>query len=154
MDITDIKIGARHRKDMGDIAGLAASIKALGLLHPVVISKSNELIAGARRIDAFLSLGRKTIPYRVVDMDAIILGEMAENDVRKDFTVSERVAIGTAVEADTAERRGRDNQANLPELKGKQTRDVAAEKSGFSGTTYRQAKAIGPTSNLWQKRHK
>jgi ParB-like chromosome segregation protein Spo0J len=147
MDISDIKIGARHRKDMGDIADLAANIKAIGLLHPVVISKSNELIAGARRIDAYLSLGRKTIPYRVVDMDAIILGELAENDVRKDFTVSERVAIGAAVEVQIGNRQGQRTDVELPqdfaEVKGKETGELAAEKFGFGNReTYRQAKAI------------
>ena len=34
-----------------------------------------------------------------MDLDAIILGEFHENEVRKDFTVSERVAIGKALEA-------------------------------------------------------
>lgn len=32
--ISDIKVGRCHRKDLGDIAGLAASIEKIGLLHP------------------------------------------------------------------------------------------------------------------------
>jgi len=35
--IADIRIGERHRKDMGDIEGLARSIDEIGLLHPVVV---------------------------------------------------------------------------------------------------------------------
>jgi hypothetical protein len=82
-----------------------------------------------------------------VDLDAIILGEFHENEVRKDFTVSERVAIGKALEA-LGNRQGQrtDKQlpANLPEVaQGEETRDIAAEKAGFgSATSYRQAKQV------------
>jgi hypothetical protein len=79
-------------------------------------------------------------------MDAIILGELAENDLRKDFTVSERAAIGVEIEEQLGERRGRpsENVEELPQLEpGKKTRVEAAEKAGFGNeTTYRQAKAI------------
>ena len=47
--IDSIAIGGRHRRDMGDIASLAASIAQLGLLHPVVVNQKGELIAGERR---------------------------------------------------------------------------------------------------------
>jgi ParB family chromosome partitioning protein len=36
--IADITINKRHRKDLGDVEALAASIKEVGLLHPVVIN--------------------------------------------------------------------------------------------------------------------
>ena len=39
--ISAITIGVRHRRDLGDIEGLAASIAEVGLLHPVVITPSN-----------------------------------------------------------------------------------------------------------------
>ena len=39
--ITDIKIGNRFRKDLGDIDSLAESIKELGLIEPIVISENN-----------------------------------------------------------------------------------------------------------------
>jgi ParB-like chromosome segregation protein Spo0J len=60
--IRGIQIGKRHRRDMGDIEGLAASIRDIGLLHPIVITPGFRLIAGERRIRAFESLGRETIP--------------------------------------------------------------------------------------------
>ena len=44
-----------------------------------------------------------------------MLAEHAENEIRKDFTVSERVEIGKAVEAELkaiGERRGRPKQEN------------------------------------------
>ena len=46
--ISAITIGVRHRRDLGDIEGLAASIAEVGLLHPVVITPGNVLIAGER----------------------------------------------------------------------------------------------------------
>jgi len=36
--IADIKIGKRHRRELGDLAGLAASIADVGPSHPIVIT--------------------------------------------------------------------------------------------------------------------
>ncbi|HLJ96267.1 MAG TPA: hypothetical protein VKU02_24045 [Gemmataceae bacterium] len=39
LDITDIKIGKRFRKDLGDFAALTASLQELGtMLQPIVIT--------------------------------------------------------------------------------------------------------------------
>ncbi len=141
-----IKIGSRFRQDNGDIGALARSIEEIGLLHPIVVTPENDLVCGQRRIEAARLLGWQEIPVRFVNIGAIVLGEQAENELRKDFTVSERVAIGTAVEAELGERRGRpseENPQNLAEYSGRETRDIAAGKSGFgNGESYRQAKAI------------
>ncbi|WP_457298656.1 ParB N-terminal domain-containing protein [Phyllobacterium sp. P5_D12] len=61
-NIADIIVGPRLRRDLGDIAGLAASIEALGLLQPIVVTPGNELIAGHRRLLACHRLGWTTIP--------------------------------------------------------------------------------------------
>ena len=98
MKLADIVIGERHRKDMGDIATLARSMDEIGLLHPVVVRPDSTLIAGERRIRAAQMLGWKEIPSRVVDLDAVARGEHDENALRKDFTPSEAVAIGRALE--------------------------------------------------------
>ena len=55
MRIADIQIGERHRKDMGDIEGLARSIDEIGLLHPVVVRPDGILVAGERRFWAWTS---------------------------------------------------------------------------------------------------
>ena len=52
VDIASIKVGSRHRKDMGDIAGLAKSIESAGLLHPVVVTPELHLIAGCLTAEA------------------------------------------------------------------------------------------------------
>jgi len=47
--ISAIPIGVRHRRDLGDIAGLATSIAKIGLLYPITIDENGRLLAGARR---------------------------------------------------------------------------------------------------------
>src|SRR5271154_228244 len=47
----------RIRKDMGDIDELANSIKAVGLIQPIVITRDYHLIAGERRLRAMKKLG-------------------------------------------------------------------------------------------------
>ena len=92
--IADIKVGDRHRKDLGDIAALAESIKTEGLLQPIGITEGNELVFGHRRLCACRDhLGWTEIDARIVKVTSIVAGEYAENEMRKDFTVSERVAI-------------------------------------------------------------
>jgi ParB family chromosome partitioning protein len=146
LPLDTIKTGKRFRREMGDIAALARSIEAIGLLHPIVVTPSRELVCGERRIAAARLLGWREIPARIVDIEAIIFGEQAENELRKDFTMSERVAIGASVEAALGERRGRppENVQNFAQLPtGEKTRDIAAERAGFGNAeTYRQAKSI------------
>src|SRR5262245_60024250 len=97
-NINTIKVGQRFRKDMGDIAALAKSIDALGLLHPIVIDEQNNLIAGSRRLMAVRELHWDMVPVNVVNLDDPQRAERDENEERKPFTVSERVAIGQAIE--------------------------------------------------------
>ena len=55
--LSAIRVGKRHRKDLGDIRFLARSIQEIGLLHPVVIRPEGKLIAGERRLWALKLLG-------------------------------------------------------------------------------------------------
>lgn len=98
LDINDIKIGERHRKNLGDIDSLVESIKRIGLLQPVVINEDHILIAGERRIAAFKKMKRKSIPVRIINLVNILQGEYDENTVRKNFNPSEAVAISRALE--------------------------------------------------------
>jgi ParB/RepB/Spo0J family partition protein len=95
--IAEIIVGARHRKDMGDIEGLAASIADVGLLHPIVVHPDGTLIAGERRLRACQHLGWSEVPVRIVDVDDVRRGELAENAQRKDFLPSEIDAIRRAM---------------------------------------------------------
>jgi N6-adenosine-specific RNA methylase IME4 len=95
--IHEIIVGERIRPDMGDLIGLADSMKKM-LLHPIVIKPDGTLIAGERRLRAAELLGWSDIPVTVVHLDEIARGEYAENTYRKDFTPSEAVAIKRALE--------------------------------------------------------
>ena len=88
--ISAITIGVRHRRDLGDIEGLAANIAEVGLLHPVVITPGNVLIAGERRLAACAFLLWREVPVTVVDLDKVVKGEFAENSERKDLTPRKR----------------------------------------------------------------
>lgn len=144
--IADIKIGKRHRKDMGDLTSLADSIRHDGLLQPIGVTDKFSLVFGERRLRAQRDiLKKRTILARIVDVSSIVSGEYAENEIRKDFTPSERVAIARAVEKKVGNRQGQrtDKQlrGKIPEVApGKRTREIAAEKAGFGNDkTYRQA---------------
>jgi len=92
IEIDNIKIGKRVRKDAGDLTNLKASLQKYGLINPVVITPVYELISGFRRIMAARELGWKYIDARIMEPDSeldFLEMEMHENIIRKDFTVDE-----------------------------------------------------------------
>jgi len=142
-----IALGERHRKDMGDLNALASSIAQEGLLQPIGITEDNTLVFGERRLLAIRDvLKQPTIPARIVRVSSILAGEFAENEIRKNFTPSERVAIGKAIEAVLGNRQGQRTDRVPPRncaevAPGQETREVAAQKAGFrSKDTYERAK--------------
>ena len=54
--MSQIRVGTRIRKDNGDLAELAESIRQDGLLNPIIVRKtgndSYRLLAGCRRLKA------------------------------------------------------------------------------------------------------
>lgn len=71
-----------------DLEGLAASISKRGLLHPIIIDRDYNLIAGERRLEATRSLGHPDILCRFVDSlsdtEKQII-ELEENIKRRDL---------------------------------------------------------------------
>jgi hypothetical protein len=141
LPISQIKIGNRHRKDLGDLHDLAASIEK-GLLQPIGVSPEMELIWGLRRLVATQDvLGRDEILCRIVSVDSIVQGEFDENMLRKDFTPSERVAIvetlrGYAHGGDRKSDQGR--KCDVDRLTTKE----AAGRVGFCRDDYFRAKKV------------
>jgi hypothetical protein len=85
------------------------------------------------------------IDVRVVNLDDWIQAEHDENEERKDFSISERVAIKKAIEKRIGERRGKHD--NVPHgahiAKGDKSRDYAAQQAGFgSHETARRAECV------------
>lgn len=101
LPLESIIVGARHRKDMGDIDALAASIKKLGLLHAIVIRPDHSLVAGARRLEAVKRLGWEAVAVRIVhglDEEMLALeAERDENTCRKDFTPLEAASMAKSL---------------------------------------------------------
>src|SRR5262245_57052306 len=89
MRLDKIWIGERHRKDVGSLTELADSIRALGLLQPLVVRPDGQLIAGFRRLAALQILKWEVAPVHVVDLDDLLRAERDENMCRLDFTRSE-----------------------------------------------------------------
>lgn len=101
--IESITYSNRARKQLGDVAALAASMASIGLLHPIVLSREHRLIAGARRIAAAKLNGWKeidyTIPVSVHDLHDALKAERDENTCREPFLPTEAVAIAEQIEA-------------------------------------------------------
>jgi hypothetical protein len=99
MPVNAITIGKRHRKDYGDLAGLAASINDTGLVTPITVQPGGLLIAGERRLRAWQMsrFAGQDIPVYVMDLEDVLSGEYAENAERKEFTPSEAVNIMRAM---------------------------------------------------------
>jgi len=125
--ISDIRIGKRFRKNLGDIEDLAKSIDNIGLLHPVVITPQGELIAGQRRLEACKLLGWERIPVNAVDLENIVQGEYDENMKRIAYTPSECFAIWEALESHQGKQQlpsdsdGSEPRQKVSKLTGKST---------------------------------
>lgn len=78
----------RQRREIDDLEPLKDSIRRLGLIHPIVVTRDFSLVAGERRLSACKSLGWDSIPFQYVDeLDPFILHciELEENIKRKDL---------------------------------------------------------------------
>lgn len=92
VQIKDIKIKKRVRKDLGNLEDLKDSLRTYGLLNPITLNSRYELIAGERRLQSAIQLGWTSINANIVDnitdIDQLEM-EIEENNQRKDFTDSE-----------------------------------------------------------------
>ena len=92
VNISEIKVKKRVRKDLGDLDSLKESLRRYGLLNPITIDNKNRLIAGERRLEAAKLLGWTNINAVVVNNISAITKlelELEENNQRKEFTDAE-----------------------------------------------------------------
>ena len=156
IEIDKIQVGKRHRQSLGDLTDLIAWIDDVGLLHPIVVTDSFELVAGQRRLEAVRQLGHLEIDARILPLSPseMLRAEFDENAVRMDFRPSEAVALGRRLEEEAAKQAAeRRNQAegrpqgskvssgDLPQQKGA-TRDIVGKAVGMGGSTYQHAKQV------------
>ena len=92
VQIKDIKIKKRVRKDLGNLEDLKDSLRIYGLMNPITLNSKYELIAGERRLQAATQLGWTSINANIVDnlteIDQLEM-EIEENNQRKEFTDAE-----------------------------------------------------------------
>lgn len=92
--IADIRVPARRRRglDVASVQRLMDSIREVGLLNPITITKDRMLISGLHRKHACELLGWTEIPVVVVDLGGLKaeLAEIDENLVRNDLSKLER----------------------------------------------------------------
>lgn len=155
--VASIQVGARFRRDLGDLDKLCDSISKLGLLQPITITPDGILVCGARRLAAVKQLGwervKVWITSGVSSRLAEVLAEQHENTIRKPFTPTEAAALYTELKAlyaadatrrQQATRFGSDGGANLappsqqPEMShnaGKARRQAARAITGRNSHT-------------------
>ncbi len=154
-----ITVGERSRKDLGDLSDLVESIGELGLLHPIVLTESYELVAGERRLESVRQLEWESVTATVLSMgaDEMLRAERDENSARLDLRRSEMVALGRRLEARL--------KAKVKEQQRQQLRRVSATRPvepdeipsstpvgdvrlqvgkslGIAGSTYDRAKRV------------
>lgn len=84
----------RQDLDHEGIRELSESIEQVGLLNPIILRKDGQLMAGRRRLAAFIALKRIEIPARYwEDLDEVnqLIVELDENRKRKQLTWIEEV---------------------------------------------------------------
>lgn len=92
VNIDDIKVKRRVRKDLGDLEALKDSLRHYGLLNPITLNSKYELIAGGRRLAAAKEIGWTSINAVILDnmtSAAELEMELEENNQRKEFTDKE-----------------------------------------------------------------
>ena len=138
--ISDIKIENRIRKDHGDLEHLAESM-AEGVLQPIGITPKKVLVFGERRLLAARDiLGWEKIPARIVDVESVLHGQVVDNLMRKEYTVTERVAI---VEAMRSFKHGGNRHSKRKSDDESLTVDEAAKRAGLGGKdSYFRAKSV------------
>lgn len=69
VNIKDIIIKKRARKDEGDLTSLMESLDKIGQLNPIILNSKMELIAGYRRLAAAKKLGWTKISATIIEIN-------------------------------------------------------------------------------------
>lgn len=155
IDVSQVVVGERARKDLGDLTELKESMATLGQLQPIGLAPGNDLLFGGRRLAAAKALGWTEIlavrPLTREDAATLLEAERDENTCRKPMTVGELVALGRRIMAVGAEERARARTEGarlggqlrhgsaLPSAEGKADKEEIRQRSG----TYIAARGVG-----------
>lgn len=95
LQLCEIKIKKRIRKELGDLEPLMKSMREYGLMNPVVVNSRLELIAGHRRLESARKLGWENIEATMMETSGelpMLELEIEENVQRTDFSPAELAA--------------------------------------------------------------
>lgn len=151
--INDIIVGNRIRKNAVNIKELADDMRENGQITPITVRVDNagsyHLVAGFRRMKAMQSIGEEKIEAYVIpedDEERLLKMEISENEIREDFTKTERMECIKRIEeieARKAEARMLKGKANPTENSPQgETRQIVAEQVGISSNTIAREKKI------------
>lgn len=95
--LDSIKVGRRHRAELGDIDALATSMDENGVFQIITIDPDGNLVCGLRRLAAMRKLGWKTadvwVRPGISDRLGELLAEQDDNLLHKPLTLTEQAAL-------------------------------------------------------------
>ncbi|WP_342373029.1 ParB N-terminal domain-containing protein [Propioniciclava soli] len=113
--VESIQVGRRHRRDLGDLDALAASIERDGLLQPITITPDGLLVCGVRRLAAIRQLGWRTVNVwvrsSISDRLGHLLAEQDDNQLHKTLSPLEAAGLYREIKELMAEDAARRDQA-------------------------------------------
>ncbi|EYT53028.1 chromosome partitioning protein ParB [Leucobacter sp. UCD-THU] len=135
--VDSIQVGNRHRKDLGDIDALAASIQRDGLLQPITVTPEGVLVCGARRLAAIKQLAwaevRVWVRSGISTQLGYMLAEQNDNMLHKPLSQLEAAELYREMKVILAEDAAQRKAA---------TQFVSGENRGMSGP----ADSAGPST--------
>ncbi|MFC7942866.1 ParB N-terminal domain-containing protein [Microbacterium oxydans] len=159
--VDSIRVGRRHRTDLGDLASLAASIERDGLLQPITVTPDGILVCGARRLAAIKQLRWLHVKVWVrsgISGDlAYLLAEQDDNVLHKPLTQLENASLYREIKTLMAEDAARRQEASRFSRENQPGDDGAANFAAPSeavGDTRKQAAAMipdGPSHTTLEK---
>jgi len=148
LDIKEIQVGTRFRKEYKNMESLKESIKNKGIIQPITVNKNLELVAGGRRYTAAAMLKLEGVH---VSIPAIIRNttdeldlrecELFENIEREDLTWQEEVNLTKEIHKLQTEKHG-------DEWSGRKTADMLKRSIGGVSESLKLAQALEDVPDL------
>lgn len=114
--LDSIKVGRRHRAELGDIDALATSMDENGVFQIITIDPDGTLVCGLRRLAAMRKLGWKTadvwVRPGISDRLGELLAEQDDNLLHKPLTLTEQAALYRELKTLMAEDAARRQEAS------------------------------------------
>lgn len=129
LDSINVNRAERQRRNLTNIHVLADSINRLGLIHPIVVTRDLDLVAGERRFEAARSLGWTHITCQYIDE--------LDHPTRRAIELEENIKREALIWQDDARAVAEYHELRVSEEPG-WTQESTAEALGLSGPTIAQ----------------